>query len=201
MGINQTGISQFLVGDYFANPYPIYRKLHEESPVFWSEIAQAWIVTTFNEVEKGLGGDDFFNQSERIAKASSHLSPDQLENLSHAITNVSNWIVFQDAPAHTRLRRLVNKSFTPRSVTAFEPNIEKIVSDLLDAAMSKDVFNLVDDFSFQLPAIVICELLGIPLEKRWDLKRWADGFADFTASARLTTEQAEHGETSKLPRA
>ena len=195
MAINQTGISQFLVGDYFVNPYPIYRKLHEESPVFWSEIAQAWIVTTFNEVEKGLGGDDFFNQSERIAKASSHLSPDQLENLSHAITNVSNWIVFQDAPAHTRLRRLVNKSFTPRSVTAFEPNIEKIVSDLLDAAMSKDVFNLVDDFSFQLPAIVICELLGIPLEKRWDLKRWADGFADFTASARLTTEQAEHGET------
>jgi cytochrome P450 len=194
MATNQTGISQFLVGDYFANPYPIYRKLHEESPVFWSEIAQAWIVTTFNEVEKGLGGDDFFNQSERIAKASSHLSPDQLENLSHAITNVSNWIVFQDAPAHTRLRRLVNKSFTPRSVTAFEPNIEKIVSDLLDAAMSKDVFNLVDDFSFQLPAIVICELLGIPLEKRWDLKRWADGFADFTASARLSTEQAEHGE-------
>ena len=99
MAINQTGISQFLVGDYFANPYPIYRKLHEESPVFWSEIAQAWIVTTFNEVEKGLGGDDFFNQSERIAKASSHLSPDQLENLSHAITNVSNWIVFQDAPS------------------------------------------------------------------------------------------------------
>ncbi len=55
MAINQTGISQFLVGDYFVNPYPIYRKLHEESPVFWSEIAQAWIVTTFNEVEKGLG--------------------------------------------------------------------------------------------------------------------------------------------------
>jgi len=198
MAMNQTGISQFLVGDYFVNPYPIFRKLHEESPIFWSEIACAWIVTTFDEVEKGLRGDDIFNQSERIAKASSHLSQDQREAMPHVLTNVTNWIVFQDAPGHTRLRRLVNKSFTPRTIAAFEPKIDKIVSDLLDAAMSKDLFNLVDDFSFQLPAIVICELLGIPLEKRWDLKRWADGFADFTASARLTTEQAEHGEVIAL---
>ena len=190
----QSGIAQFLVGDYFVDPYPTYRKLHEESPIFWSDIARAWIVTPFDEVEKGLDGDDVFNQSERMTKASSHLSADQLATLPHILTNLSNWIVFKDPPAHTRLRRLISKSFTPRSIAAFEPKIEQIVSDLLDKAMESEVFNLVDEFSFQLPAIVICELLGIPLEKQWDLKRWSDGVAGFTASARITTEQAAHAE-------
>lgn len=194
MSSQHSGISQFLVGDYFVNPYPVYRKLHEESPIFWSDIARAWIVTPFDEVEKGLDGDDVFNQSERMTKASSHLSTEQLATLPHILTNLSNWIVFKDPPSHTRLRRLISKSFTPRSIAAFEPKIEKIVSDLLDQAMEKEVFNLVDDFSFQLPSIVICELLGIPLEKQWDLKRWSDGVAGFTASARITTEQAQHAE-------
>ena len=194
MSSEQTAVAQFLTGNYFINPYPVYRRLHEESPIFWSEIARAWIVTPFEEVEKGLDGDDIFNQSERMTKASSHLTPEQRENLPHILTNLSNWIVFKDPPDHTRLRRLISKSFTPRSIAAFEPKIESIVSELLDGALAKEVFNLVDDFSFQLPAIVICELLGIPREKQWDLKRWSDGVAGFTASARITTEQAAHAE-------
>ena len=194
MSSEQTAVAQFLTSNYFINPYPVYRRLHEQSPIFWSEIARAWIVTPFEEVEKGLDGDDIFNQSERMTKASSHLTSEQRENLPHILTNLSNWIVFKDPPDHTRLRRLISKSFTPRSIAAFEPKIESIVSELLDGALAKEVFNLVDDFSFQLPAIVICELLGIPREKQWELKRWSDGVAGFTASARITTEQAAHAE-------
>jgi len=194
MSAQESGAAKFLVGEYFKNPYPVYRQLLEESPIFWSDIARAWIVTPFDEVENGLNSDDVFNQSERMTKASSHLTSEQLATLPHILTNLSNWIVFKDPPGHTRLRRLISKSFTPRSIAAFEPKIEKIVSELLDNAIAKPVFNLVDDFSFQLPAIVICELLGIPLEKQWDLKRWSDGVAGFTASARITTEQAAHAE-------
>ena len=86
MASDQSGKAQFLVGDYFVDPYPVYRKLHEESPIFWSEIARAWIVTPFDEVEKGLDGDDVFNQSERMTKASSHLSPDQLSDVPNIVT-------------------------------------------------------------------------------------------------------------------
>ena len=188
------GISKFLVGDYFKNPYPIYRQLLEETPIFWSEIARAWIVCPFDEVENGLNSDDIYNQSERMTKASSHLTKEQLETLPSILTNLSNWIVFKDPPGHTRLRRLISKAFTPRAITAFEPRIEEIVSNLLDETMKKDVFDLVKDFSFQLPSIVICELMGIPLEKQWDLKRWSDGIAGFTASARITNEQAAYAE-------
>ena len=103
-------------------------------------------------------------------------------------------MVFTDPPQHTRLRRLINKSFTPRTIAAFEPKIEAIVSRLLDEAMRKDIFDFVADFSFQLPSMVICELLGIPLDRQWDLKRWSDGISGFSASARVTLEQATFAE-------
>ncbi len=183
----------FLTPEYFANPYLTYRELLEHSPIFWSEKARAWIVSPFQEVEKGLH-HDVFTQRQRMLKASSHFSSQELAKMSCILTNLSNWVVFQDPPEHTRLRRLISKSFTPRSVSALEPKIETIVSHLLDKAMEKETFNLVDEFSFQLPSMVICELLGIPAEMQWDLKRWSDGVAGFTASARITVEQASHAE-------
>ncbi len=191
--IQSNGAENFLSPEYFQNPYPIYRELLDSTPIFWSEKARAWIVSPFKEVEEGLHLD-VFTQKQRMLKASSHFTPEELAKMPHILTNLSNWVVFQDPPEHTRLRRLISKSFTPRSINALEPKIEAIVSNLLDKAMKKETFNLVDEFSFQLPAMVICELLGMPLEKQWDLKRWSDGVAGFTASARITPEQAAHAE-------
>ena len=191
--IQSNGAENFLSPEYFQNPYPIYRELLDSTPIFWSEKARAWIVSPFKEVEEGLHLD-VFTQKQRMLKASSHFTPEELAKMPHILTNLSNWVVFQDPPEHTRLRRLISKSFTPRSINALEPKIETIVSNLLDKAMKKETFNLVDEFSFQLPAMVICELLGMPLEKQWDLKRWSDGVAGFTASARITPEQAAHAE-------
>ena len=191
--IQSNGAENFLSPEYFQNPYPIYRELLDSTPIFWSEKARAWIVSPFTEVEEGLHLD-VFTQKQRMLKASSHFTPEELAKMPHILTNLSNWVVFQDPPEHTRLRRLISKSFTPRSINALEPKIEAIVSNLLDKAMKKETFNLVDEFSFQLPAMVICELLGMPLEKQWDLKRWSDGVAGFTASARITPEQAAHAE-------
>ncbi len=188
-----SGVENFLSTEYFQNPYPIYRELLDSTPIFWSEKARAWIVSPFKEVEEGLHLE-VFTQKQRMLKASSHFTPEELAKMPHILTNLSNWVVFQDPPEHTRLRRLISKSFTPRSINALEPKIEAIVSNLLDKAMKNDTFNLVDEFSFQLPAMVICELLGMPLEKQWDLKRWSDGVAGFTASARITPEQAAHAE-------
>ncbi len=188
-----SSVENFLSTEYFQNPYPIYRELLDSTPIFWSEKARAWIVSPFKEVEEGLHLE-VFTQKQRMLKASSHFTPEELAKMPHILTNLSNWVVFQDPPEHTRLRRLISKSFTPRSINALEPKIEAIVSNLLDKAMKNDTFNLVDEFSFQLPAMVICELLGMPLEKQWDLKRWSDGVAGFTASARITPEQAAHAE-------
>ena len=124
------GAENFLSTEYFRNPYPVYRELLESTPIFWSEKARAWIVSPFKEVEEGLHLE-VFTQKQRMLKASSHFTPEELAKMPHILTNLSNWVVFQDPPEHTRLRRLISKSFTPRSINALEPKIEAIVSNYL----------------------------------------------------------------------
>ena len=191
--IQGNGTKEFLTAEYYANPYPTYRKLLASTPIFWSEKARAWIVSPFKEVEKGLH-QEVFTQKQRMLLASSHFNSEELKKMQYILENLSNWVVFQDPPEHTRLRRLINKSFTPKSISTLAPKIEAIVSQLLDEAMKKETFNLVDQFSSRLPALVICELLGIPGAMEWDMKRWSNGIAGFTASARITHEQAAHAE-------
>lgn len=181
---------EFLSSLYFQDPYLVLCEFLESSPVFWSDELNAWIVSPFDEVEAGLHNDKL-NASERMSKAASHFSDEDREKYSVILETLSNWLVFQDPPQHTRLRKLVNKAFTPRTIAALEPKIELIVSQLLDAALVKDEFDLVRELSFQLPAIVICELLGIPIEKAWDVKRWSDGAAGFSAAAKVSHEEAQ----------
>ena len=179
----------FLTPSYFNNPYSAYKYMHESAPVFWSKKVNAWIVSPFVEVEEGLHGEQLLAKG-RIAAAASHFTPEEREKYPVSQWTLNRYMNFQDPPDHTRFRRLVSKSFTPRSINAFEPKIEIIVARLLDEATKKETFNLVDDFSFQLPSLVICELLGMPLDRQWDLKRWADGLAGFIASAQVTSEKA-----------
>ena len=183
-------MGNFLTAEYFNNPYPTYKKFLHESPVFWSEELSAWIISPYELVEAGLHSSTL-NAGERMSAASSHFSDEERKQYSAILHNLNNWIVFQDPPSHTRLRRLISKSFTPRSISAFEPKIEKIVNDLLDEIGNKEKFDLVSEFSFRLPAAVMCDLLGIPLDRQWDLKRWADGIAGFSAAARVTSEKAK----------
>lgn len=94
----------------------------------------------------------------------------------------------QDAPDHTRLRRLVAKEFTFRRVERLKPRIQKITDDLLDALAERDEVDLIESLAYPLPINVICELLGVPLadQDRW--RHWSSGMSTpdldvFAASA------------------
>ncbi len=184
-------VATFLSPQYYSNPYPTLRQMQDQSGIVFNKQINAWIITGYDLVEEGLHSD-LLNASERMTVAASHFSAEERAQYSEIITVLNNWIVFQDPPNHTRLRRLISKSFTPRTVAALEPEIEVLVNDLLNEAQKNESFDLVSQFSFHLPAAVICLLLGIPLEMKGDLKRWADGVAGFSANARVTSEQAAH---------
>ncbi len=190
-------MQEFLSPQYFQNPYPTYSEFHKQSPIFKSEKVNAWIVSPFSEVELGLHSPNL-NAGERIAAASAHFSPEEREEFRFAINNLSNWIVFQDPPSHTRLRKLVNKSFTPRRIATLEPRIEEIVDELLDKALKEKIFDLVQSLSFKLPAMIICELLGIPEERQDDIRRWSDGVASLSASAQASREAATRANSAAL---
>ena len=79
-----------------------------------------------------------------------------------------------DPPAHTRLRGLVNKAFTPRMIQRLEPRMHAIANELLDAALEQGDVDLVEALSYPLPVTVIAEIIGIPAADRAKFKRWSD---------------------------
>tara|TARA_B110000503_G_C7141132_1_gene410879 strand:+ start:636 stop:1841 length:1206 start_codon:yes stop_codon:yes gene_type:complete len=189
--------AKFLSPEYFQNPYINYRDFHATKPIFWDEGINAWIISPYSEVEKGLSNSDL-NAGERVASASAHLNSQEREEFSKIITTLKNWIVFQDPPNHTRLRKLVNKSFTPRTIEAFRPKLEALVDELITSVLAKKEFDLVTELTFKIPALVICELLGIPRERQDDVRRWSDAHAGFSASAQVSHEAAKVANDASL---
>ncbi len=173
-----------LAPEVIRDPYPYFAQLREAAPVCWNERYRAWIVTRYADVVRGLR--DPALSSDRIAQVagSAELKP----ATRAAMQTLSRWLVFKDPPDHTRLRRLVNKSFTSRAVANIQQRIDRIVSDLLDRCAQREEFDVVDDIAFPLPAIVIAELLGAPAEDRDAFRTWSDqispivfGVSDFAA--------------------
>ena len=77
---------------------------------------------------------------------------------------LSKILLFMDAPDHTRLRGLISKAFTPRSVERLRPRIAQLTEELLAPLREAGRFDVINDFAFQLPVTVICELLGVPAD-------------------------------------
>ncbi|QLH26490.1 cytochrome P450 [Streptomyces sp. Rer75] len=86
---------------------------------------------------------------------------------------VSQSMLASDPPQHTRLRKLVARTFTTGSVAALRPFIEQVTDDLLDAWPTHGEVDVVADLAMPLPVTVICELLGVPEDNRSDVKRWS----------------------------
>jgi cytochrome P450 len=85
--------------------------------------------------------------------------------------------LFMDPPDHTRLRSLVSKSFTPKRVDALRPRVQELVDQLIDDAIDRGSLEVVEEFAFPVPVIVICELLGVPIDEQETFKGWSRSLA------------------------
>jgi cytochrome P450 len=171
--------------DMLADPYPVYRRLREADAVHWDEPAGAWVVTRYDDVVAGL--HDPRLSSDRSAGLRQLADDPELRPF---FGFVGDRMSFTDPPRHTRLRGLVSKAFTPHAVEAMAPRIERWVAELLDAAAGGAGMDVVRDFAGPLPGIVICRMLGLPVEDLPRLKRWSDDFSLFfgNSQTRVTDE-------------
>lgn len=166
----------------YSDPYPIYRKLREKSPVHRSRLVNGWVLTRHRDVDAVLRDFKRFSNDERNA-TNGRLSP---------YADAARSMLRIDPPDHTRLRSLVGKAFTPRAVAELRPRIEEIVDQLLDQV--GDTFDVVDDFAYPLPIIVISEMIGVPPEDRDRFKKWSKDVA------RLLEPGANREETQRADR-
>ena len=134
------------------NPFPLYAQLRATSPVFREPRSRLWMVLDYESVQRVLSDHESF---------SSRHGPE-------------TWMIFQDPPRHAKLRALVSKAFTPRSIAAMEGRIAEVSRELLDAVIDRGEMDLAADYTVPLPMRVIGEMLGVPREDRPLFLRWND---------------------------
>ena len=157
--------------EFLVNPYPTFRRLREEAPVFWSDSGKYWIVSGYDDVRSVLREQSYGKQLQKWNQA--HPSIKRLPPVQKMLKARSLWMLNQDPPDHTRLRGLVNKAFTPRMIETMKPHIQEIADELIDKVEKTDSFDLVQEYAFQLSVTVIAEMLGVPAADRDKFKAWS----------------------------
>ncbi len=147
----------FLTPEGRANPYPLYHQLRERAPVHRTERGM-WLLSRYDDCWAALRdprlGKDYVRQTEQ------RFGPDWRRHPS--LTSGEHSMVNTTGPEHTRLRKLVSKSFTPRMIETLKPSIERIVNELLDPVAEAGGGNVLEAVGFPLPVRIIGELLGVP---------------------------------------
>jgi cytochrome P450 len=150
------------------NPYPQYAAMRASDPVFQSPFGM-WVVFDYDDVRTLL-------RDQTLSVEDRHMHPTVMselvqEEVGDAVELGSRSMLNVDAPAHTRLRRLVSKAFTPRMIERLRPRIEELVDGILDQAAGRGGLELTDDLAFTLPFTVITDLLGMPPTDTVELRR------------------------------
>ena len=175
--------------DVIADPYPAFHVLQAQDPAHWSEVLRGWVVTRYADVKTAL--HDRRLSSDRITPFVAHESVRESAHVKELGRIAGRWVVFNDPPAHTRLRGFINTAFTSRAVERLRPRIEAIVDALLAQVIDRGTMDVIGDFAYPLPVIVIAEMLGVPPEGREPMKAWSDELALFIGSALGTPDKYE----------
>jgi cytochrome P450 len=151
---------------YLDDPYPFLRRLRETAPVSLTP-QRGWRLTRYDDVQRLLRSSDAGMRQHDGRRPGQ--SPDEP-------VEEASFMLLTDPPTHTRLRKLVSKAFTPRAIESWRPRIAAVTDELLDKVAPKGEMDVVADLALPVPATLICEMMGVPLEDR-------DSFTEWTADA------------------
>jgi len=144
------------------DPFEDYERLRARGRVTYLEGRQTWAVTGFDEVSACLKNHGAFSSA-----------------IGAGGSGLGSSMIFADPPEHSRLRGVVAKAFTPRSIAALEGRINEIASQLL-AGFDDEPFDVVSEYAIPLPITVIAEMLGVDPADRADFRRWSSAIVGRT---------------------
>jgi len=182
------GVPQLFGAEMLENPYPVYRRLREDHPVYWDESLHGWVLTRYDDVLwslKSLSSDRVSLARERFQSAGVDALWDILAVL----------MLQRDEPDHGRLRALVQKAFSRTSLAQWTDSIERRIRSLLAPALQRGHMDFIWDFAVPLPILVISELVGIAEEDQERVKRWCDDFSIVALNfyAKIECDQLQRG--------
>ena len=166
---------------FHEDPYPYYRRLRDEAPLYRNDELDFWALTRHADVHRGFRNSTELSNSQGVALDPISRTPEAYRTMS---------FLAMDDPGHLRLRALVSKGFTPRRIRELEPRVLQLTTEHLDSSLQDGEVDYIGEFAGKLPMDVICELVGVPCEDRQYLRGLADavvhredGLADVPESA------------------
>ncbi len=147
-----------------ADPFPTFRRLRDEAPIYYNERYDVWALSRHADVERALVDWETF----------SNCRSDILEIIQSGFALPSGVVMFEDPPAHTMHRGLMSRVFTPRRMSALEDQVRQYCRACLDPLVGADRFDFIKDLGEQMPMRVIGMLLGIPESDQPAVRHKAD---------------------------
>ena len=151
-------------GDFFQNPYPYFAKLRENEPIHWSDAFDGWVITTYDHVKEVALKTNIFS-SHKLKFLFNRLDENAKQAMAPLINNMEHWAIMLDGEKHRRIRSELNKTFNANLGVDMQKIIVEVTASLLNNLEQKEEFDLIEDFAYPLPALVIAGILGVPKEK------------------------------------
>lgn len=151
--------------DQLDDPYPIYAQARRDQPVFYSPRFGLWFVTRHDDISATARQPELFSSGQSLETST---LPEAVQAVLDTGFGRFTSLVQTDPPDHARVRGVFGKALTPQRVAGLEPQIRELATSLIDDFIRDGQADLIQQFAFPLPGLVICDLLGLP---RADLER------------------------------
>lgn len=149
---------------YFTDPHPAFRRLREESPVYYNKEYDFYALSRYDDIQQALMDVETFSSARG----------DILEFIKSGMEIPAGAFIMQDPPAHTVYRGALTRVFTPKKMAALEPQIRAFCARALDPLVESGEFNFIADLGKEMPMRVIGMLLGVPEQDLKEVQKFAD---------------------------
>jgi len=173
--------------DFIDNIYKYYNLLREKSPVH-KNCDGSYVLTSYKDIVGVYRNFKIWSSDKKNEFGAKFGSSPLFEHHTSSV-------VFVDPPDHTRIRKIFQQAFTPKSILGLEKAINKLVDSYLVMMHDKKKFDFVSDFSFRLPVDVVCSVLGIPTEDRHLIRDWAHKILG-ALEPKLSPKQLDEGSSA-----
>jgi cytochrome P450 len=173
--------------NFRANPHPYIKRLRDHDPVNETPIG-VYRLTRYDDVVRML----------KEVPSGVRMADGTVFGGINLPSGPSEFILRQDPPDHTRLRKLMNQAFRPRAVEALRARVVKLVDELLDHAAARGEMDVIADLALPVPSTVICEMMGVPLSDRDQFTDWTAAATHLLAAAMAPPDVIERGLAAAL---
>jgi len=181
------------------DPYPTYTRLLEEGPLHYVDVGSKWAVwSVFSHAECSSIAKDPRCSAKRAQQMLLPLPLSRQAEFSELARMLSLWLIFMDPPEHTRLRKLLNKGFSPAAIEALRTQVEALVDRMLGPLKPGMEADLLREFANPMPVGIISEMMGVPEALHGTFVDWSRAIAVFRGSPNRTVEHAQAAQDAMI---